>query len=77
MEVNYVIINKEDLDLVDFEMVIEDSVDSLRYSLDGKKTILKFKGITPEFLQGKEIYNLDKIIEIIGNSDNGWINNEN
>ncbi len=77
MEVNYVIINKEDLDSVDFEMVIEDSVDSLRYSLNGKKTILKFKGITPEFLQDKEIYNLDKILEIIGNSDNGWINNEN
>ena len=54
MELKYVIINKEELDSVDFEMVIEDSIDSLRYSLDENKTILKYRGLTPKFLEGKK-----------------------
>lgn len=77
MELKYVIINKEELDSVDFEMVIEDSIDSLRYSLNGDKTILKFRGETPKFLDRKMTYNLVEITEIIGNPDNGWIDNEN
>ena len=77
MELKYVIINKEELDSVDFEMVIEDSIDSLRYSLNGDKTILKYRGLTPKFLEGKKTYNLEQITEIIGNPDNGWIDNEN
>ena len=77
MELKYVIINKEELDSVDFEMVIEDSIDSLRYSLNGDKTILKFRGETPKFFDRKTTYNLVEITEIIGNTDNGWIRNEN
>ena len=74
MEKKYVIINKEMVEAVDFKQVIETSKSTLRYSLDGSKTILKFTGDIPPFLDGETIYSHSEIIEIINNPDNGWIN---
>tara|TARA_R100000808_G_C2047455_1_gene84370 strand:- start:53 stop:292 length:240 start_codon:yes stop_codon:yes gene_type:complete len=71
----YVIINKEDVDAVDFKQVIETSKATLRYSIDGQKTILKFVGETPSFLEGETIYSHKEIIEIINNPNNNWIEN--
>ena len=71
----YVIIDKEDVDAVDFKQVIETSKATLRYSIDGQKTILKFVGETPSFLEGETIYSHKEIIEIINNPNNGWIEN--
>tara|TARA_R100000781_G_scaffold81963_2_gene50530 strand:+ start:923 stop:1174 length:252 start_codon:yes stop_codon:yes gene_type:complete len=73
MEKKYVIINKEMVEAVDFKQVIETSKSTLRYSLDGSKTILKFMGETPAFLEGEKVYSHDEIIEQINNPDNGWI----
>ena len=73
MEKKYVIINKEMVDAVDFKQVIETSKSTLRYSLDGSKTILKFLGETPAFLEGEKVYSHSEIIEQINNPDNGWI----
>ena len=73
MEKKYVIINKEMVEAVDFKQVIETSKSTLRYSLDGSKTILKFIGETPAFLEGEKVYYHSEIIEQINNPDNGWI----
>ena len=73
MEKKYVIIEKSYVDSVDFKKVIETSEATLRYNLDGTKTIIKFIGDVPDFLSGDKIYSHSEIIEIINNPDNGWI----
>ena len=74
MEKKYVIINKEMIEAVDFKLVIETSASTLRYSLDGSQTIIKFIGEIPSFLDGENIYSHNEIIETINNPENGWIN---
>ena len=74
MEKKYVIINKEMIGAVDFKLVIETSASTLRYSLDGSKTIIKFIGEIPSFLDGEKIYSHNEIIKTINNPENGWIN---
>ena len=73
MDKKYVIIEKSYVDSVDFQQVIETSKATLRYNLDGTKTIVKFIGDVPDFLSGDKIYSHSEIIEIISNPDNGWI----
>ena len=73
MEKKYVIIEKSYVDSIDFQHVIETSKSTLRYNLDGTKTIVKFIGNVPSFLEGDKIYSHSEIIEIINNPDNGWI----
>ncbi len=73
MEKKYVIIEKSYVDSIDFKEVIETSKATLRYNLDGTKTIIKFTGDVPDFLDGDKIYSHSEIIEIINNPDNGWI----
>ena len=75
MEKKYVIIEKSYVDSVDFQKVIETSAATLRYNLDGTKTIVKFIGDVPDFLSGDKIYSHNEIIETINNPDNGWIEN--
>ena len=74
MEKKYVIINKEMIGAVDFKLVIETSASTLRYSLDGSQTIIKFIGEIPSFLDGEKIYSHNEIIKTINNPENGWIN---
>ena len=73
MEKKYVIIEKSYVDSVDFQKVIETSEATLRYNLDGTKTIIKFIGEVPDFLDGEIIYSHSEILETINNPDNGWI----
>lgn len=69
----YIIFEISKLAIVNFEQVYETSANTLRISLDEDYTILKFKGVTPSFLEGYEQYTHTQIIEIINNPDNGWI----
>tara|TARA_Y100001963_G_C6439669_1_gene290819 strand:+ start:222 stop:452 length:231 start_codon:yes stop_codon:yes gene_type:complete len=73
MEKKYIIVTKEYIDAIDFKKVLETSAKTLRYNLDGSKTIVKFVGETPDFLVGETQYSHNEIIEIINNPDNGWI----
>ena len=73
---NYVIIEAEYLEYVDFSKVKEDSPDTLRYSLDGKKFFVKYESEQPEFIYsitkdaiGLEEYNHAEIIEILSGSE--------
>jgi len=61
----YVIINSSDVPSVNFNEVVEDSSDTLRYSLDGTKTFVKFEGDTPSFLIGEPQYTNQEIIDIL------------
>ena len=58
----YVIINSSDVSSVDFSKVSETSADTLRYSLDGSKTFVKFEGDTPAFLEGLTQYTHSEIL---------------
>ena len=69
---HYCIIDSADIDLVEFNKVKEDSPDTLRYSLDGTKTFVKYKGEQPEFifhiagnLVGLSEYTHKEFIEIL------------
>ena len=52
----YIIIDASEVANVDFSQVQETSADTLRYSVDGSKTFVKFEGDTPSFLEGKTQY---------------------
>ena len=49
----YVILDADEVVNINFDDVVEDSADTLRFSLDGDKTLVKFEGDTPDFLVGK------------------------
>ena len=65
----YVIINSDEVDLVDFSQVAETSADTIRYSVDGTKTFVKFNGETPSFLDGKTQYSYSEILNILAGPD--------
>jgi hypothetical protein len=69
----YIIFEISKLAIVNFEQVYETNSNTLRISLDGDYTILKFKDVTPSFLEGYAQYTHAEIIAIINNPDNGWI----
>ena len=69
---HYCIIELADIDLVQFNKVKEDSPDTMRYSLDGTKTFVKYEGEQPEFifhiagnLIGLPEYTHEEFIEIL------------
>jgi hypothetical protein len=68
------IINSEEVTSlpVDFSQVIESSVNSLRYSIDGTKTFVKYDGLQPSFLAGKTEYTHDEILTILRSEE--WVN---
>tara|TARA_Y100000004_G_scaffold196909_1_gene268705 strand:- start:939 stop:1196 length:258 start_codon:yes stop_codon:yes gene_type:complete len=48
----YVLLDADAVVDIDFSEVKETSEDTLRYSLDGTKTFVKYDGDTPSFLEG-------------------------
>jgi len=66
----YVIINSDEVDSVDFSKVQEISENTLRYSLDGSKTFVKFDSdTTPSFLEGKTQYSHSEILTILATDE--------
>jgi len=66
----YVIINAEEVASVDFTQVQETSADTLRYSVDGSKTFVKFDSdTTPSFLDGKTQYSHSEILTILATDE--------
>ena len=68
----YVIINANEVSSVDFSKVLETSADTLRYSNDNSKTFVKFRGGTPDFLDGKTQYTQAEIKAILTDLSQGW-----
>jgi hypothetical protein len=65
----YVILDTAEISSVDFNQVLETSIDSLRYSVDGSKFLLKYEGDTPSFLEGKTEYTHSEILAILATDE--------
>ena len=65
----YVILDTAEISSVDFNQVLETSIDSLRYSVDGSKFLLKYEGDTPSFLEGKTQYSHSEILAILATDE--------
>jgi len=61
----YVIYEMREVAKIDFSEIIQTSESTLRISVDGEKTVLKFAGETPSFLVGVEQFNHSEILEIM------------
>lgn len=70
----YVIFDMINANLINFSLVEETSLETLRLSLDTTKCVLKYKGETPAFLVGLQEYNQEEILQITSNSD--WYKDE-
>ncbi len=70
----YCIIDASDVSSVDFSQVAETSSDTLRYSLDGTKTFVKYEGDQPSFLSGKTEYTHSEILTILAGDE--WTSDE-
>jgi len=69
MSRTYVIIDADEVSSVNFSEVGETSASTLRFSLDGEKTFVKFEGSTPDFLDGKTQYTHSEILTILATSE--------
>ena len=68
----YVIIDASEVSSVNFSQVLEDSADTIKYSLDETKALVKFEGDTPSFLNGKTEYNHSQIMTILRDPSGIW-----
>ena len=68
MSRKYVIITAAEVNTVDFTKVLETSAETLRYSLDGTLTFVKYEGAKPRFLYGKDTYTHSQILAILSTS---------
>ena len=71
---NYIIIDKSEVANIDFSKVKETSANTLRYSIDGSKTFVKFEGDAPAFLSDKQQYTHAQILEVLAGEE--WTNTE-
>jgi hypothetical protein len=69
----FVIFDVSELNKINFDYVLEDSPTTLRYSLDGSKTFIKWEDEEPYFLMNlltkSKIYTLEEISEILLTSE--------
>ena len=68
----FVIINSDQVSSVNFNEVMEDSANTLRYNLDGTQTFVKFTSDAPSFVTSETIYEEDKFNELTSDYSNGW-----
>jgi len=71
---NYVIIDASEVSSVDFTQVLETSSETLKYSLDASKLVLKYEGTQPFFLLGKTEYTHEEILTILSGPE--WTSDE-
>jgi hypothetical protein len=66
---NYIIFDVSEIDKINFDEIIEFSIDTLRYSLDKTKTFVKWYGVDPLFINElttkSQRYNLEEINNIL------------
>lgn len=62
---SYVILDASDVSSINFGQVMETSAQTLRFSLDGSQTFVKFEGSTPDFLEGKTQYTHSEMLTIL------------
>ena len=70
----YCIIDSSEVSSVNFDQVAETSADTLRYSIDGTQTFVKYEGEQPSFLSGKQEYTHSEILAILATDE--WTSDE-
>ena len=69
----YLIFDVTELPLVDFDFVLETSIDTVRKSLDETKTFVKWEGDTPDFVLNMQTkqgpYTYEEILNILNKED--------
>jgi hypothetical protein len=69
----YIIFDVSEINKINFNEVLENSQSTLRYSLDGTKSFIKWEDIEPSFLSNlltkSRIYTLEEISEILLTSE--------
>lgn len=74
----FMIFNVSELEYIDFSQVLETSQETVRKSVDGTKTFVKWEGETPQFLDDLTTkegpYSYDEIVVILGTPE--WTSNE-
>lgn len=66
----YVIINTDELSTINFDHVLETSVDTLRYNVAGDQTFVKYEGSKPRCLYGKDTLSHDAMLTVL--ADESW-----
>lgn len=69
MDRTYVIISASEIDDIDFDVVLQDSADTLRRSVDGTQALVKFEGETPSFLGGKPQLSHQETLNLMATSE--------
>ncbi|QDP52257.1 MAG: hypothetical protein Tp152SUR359831_5 [Prokaryotic dsDNA virus sp.] len=65
----YTILNKQELESVNFTEVLETSANTLRYNNANTEFLLKFEGDTPTFLVDKQLYDYEGIMQILNSPE--------
>lgn len=69
MDTNYIIFDVSEIDIIDFSQVKETSAETLRKSVDGQFTFVKWEGETPSFVSNlisrTKVYNQQEILDIL------------
>jgi len=68
----YVILASNEVGAINFNEVLENSTETLRYSRENEYTFVKFEGDTPFFLEGKTQYTYSEIKTTLNNVDGIW-----
>jgi len=70
---HYIIFNTDEIHLIDFNEVMETSQDTLRLSIDGTMTFVKYQGEMPPSVQllttRSQEYSHDEIMEILSTEE--------
>jgi hypothetical protein len=73
MEREFIIFNISELSKINFEEVLETSADTVRLSLDGTKTFVKWEGTIPQCVQllttAEGPYSLQEMLQILEGND--------
>ena len=72
---HYVIIPYSEVNVIDFDQVIETSISTVRQSVDGTKTFVKYEGDMPSSVTAVEersqAYSHEEILEILTTAE--WV----
>ena len=79
MDTTYVILNTTEVKdedgevFIDFSQLSNRNTDMLRYSKDGSKALVKYRGEEqPSFLDGKTTYTHAEIMVVLRDADGDW-----
>ena len=65
MSRQYVILNADEVSTVNFDEVLETSLDTLRYNVAGDQTFVKYEGAKPRSLYGKDTLSHSAMLTVL------------